>query len=146
VGVVVIASLAVVCAVTGRLHSQSRRDIAPGLLLAVETMPVPAHATPVGPIRLEHEGGAAYAGVLSMPMAVREWQYPDTTEAGTRAALRRDFAGSMWKENDNFASAGSCYLRAKEGYVTLTLDAVSTAVINGQSFFIELSARPAGVF
>jgi hypothetical protein len=145
VGLVVVGSLAVTCAVTGLLHSQSRRDIAPRLLLAVETLPVPADATPVGPIRLEHEGGFAYIGVLSMPSVVREWQYRDTTESGTCAALARDFVGSPWKRFHSVASPGSCEFYAREGYVTLWLEETSTPVLNGQSYFVQLMARPAGV-
>jgi hypothetical protein len=147
VGVIVAASLAAGCAVTGLVHSHTRRDIAPRLVLAVETTRVPADATPLGQVRLSREGGFAYIGLLSVPMATREWQYPDTTQSGTCAALERDFAGSMWKlQVDRFASPGDCELIAREGYVTLTLDTVPTDVVNGQNYFVELSARPAGVF
>jgi hypothetical protein len=145
-GLIVVASLAAGCAVTGVVHSHTRRDIAPRLLLAVETTPVPATATPVGQARLSYEAGFAYIGLLSVPMATREWQYPDTTQSGTCAALERDFAGSMWKlQVARFDSPGDCELIAREGYVTLSLDAVPTDV-SGQSYSVELSARPAGVF
>lgn len=138
-GTLALVCLAAVCATAGAVKTHARRDITPRLVSAVQA--VPKAAVDVRPIRVEHLGGFAYLGVLSVPIARREWSYPDTSWSGTCAAVARDFTGQQWiKDTD---SDGSCELHASDGLVELGVGPVAT-VVGGASYAVELTALPAG--
>jgi hypothetical protein len=138
-GVLALAGLAALCVTVGGVETHERRDITPRLVSAVRT--VPNAAVDVRPVRVMHEGGDDYLGVLSVPSATREWSYPDTSRSATCAAVARDFTGPRWVEDND--SDDVCDLHAADGLVELSVDPL--AMTPGSSrYAVELIAQPAG--
>jgi hypothetical protein len=138
-GLLALGCLAAVCATAGAVQTHTRRDITPRLVSAVET--VPATAVDIRPIRVEREGGDHFLGILPMPIARRQWSYPDTSWSGTCAAVARDFTGPQWTEDID--SDGDCDLHASDGLVDLSVGPVET-VSGGARYDVELTAMPVG--